>query len=190
MKGRVRASERPPLSSVGPLLGEAESRGAQVPALAGAARLRPTRPPPPAPGAQMGDLSCGSWERPGPTLLTLRPLSSEPGLATSCPGDVSSGQREGSPRVGECFPEAPRTWQEKGLALCPGSRGFHITVKAANRTSPQTLQILVSHYFRLRKNKKANTHRAAIHYSSKTTLRARWEELLKIISLNSPPPQN
>lgn len=150
----------------------------------------PHVPPPPAPGAQMGDLSCGSWERPGPTLLTLRPLSSEPGLATSCPGDVSSGQREGSPRVGECFPEAPRTWQEKGLALCPGSRGFHITVKAANRTSPQTLQILVSHYFRLRKNKKANTHRAAIHYSSKMTLRARWEELLKIISLNSPPPQN
>lgn len=137
----------------------------------------------------MGDRSCGSWEMPGPTLLTLRPLSSEPVLATSCPGDVSSGQREGSLAVGECFPEAPRTWREKVLPLCPGSRGFHITVKAANCTSPPNTPNSCFTLFSFKGKKNANTHRAAIHYSSKITLQALWEELLKIISLNLPPSQ-
>ena len=73
------------------LLGEAESQGPWGPGLAGAAWL----PAPHLRLAQTGDRGCSSWDMPGPTPFTLGPLSSEPALPTGCPGDVSSGQREG-----------------------------------------------------------------------------------------------
>lgn len=93
----------------GPLLGEAESQGPRGPTAAGAAWL----PPPRLTLAQTGDQGCGSWEMPGPTLLTLRPLSSEPELPTSCPGDVSSGQREGSWGWGRAFQKPPGLGRRK-----------------------------------------------------------------------------
>lgn len=98
-------STGPSLSGIftDPVLGAAESQGPRIPALAGAAWL----PAPRLPLAQMGDRGCGSWEMPGPTLLTLRPLCSEPALPTSCTGDVSSGQREGSLGVRSAF-QTPR----------------------------------------------------------------------------------
>lgn len=129
-----------------------DPRAPRAPALTGAAW------PPRLPQAQMGDRSCGSWEMPGPTLFTLGPLSSEPVLSTSCPGDVSSGQREGSLGVAECFPEAPRTWREKGRPLCPGSRGFHITVRAAKRTSPPNTPNSCFALFSFKRKKKKQTH--------------------------------
>ena len=73
------------------LLGKAESQGPWGPGLAGAAWL----PAPHLRLAQTGDRGCSSWDMPGPTPFTLGPLSSEPALPTGCPGDVSSGQREG-----------------------------------------------------------------------------------------------
>lgn len=120
------------------LLGEAESQGPRALLCRELHDCHPEY----LPLAQMRAQGCGSWEMPGPTLLTLRPLSSKPVLPTSCPGDVSSGQREGSPGVGEGFPEAPRTWPEKGLSLCPGSRSFHKTVTATNYTSPTHPRLL------------------------------------------------
>lgn len=58
-------------------------------------------PPPMSTPGTDGGSGHGSWEMPGPTMLTLRPLSAEPALTTSCPGDVSSGQKKGSLGVGD-----------------------------------------------------------------------------------------
>lgn len=91
--------------------------------------------------AQMGDAGC--WEMPGPSLLTLRPLSSKPALARICPGDVSSVQRAGSLGVGVGALQKPRVLGRSRAGLCPGSRHLHRANLATNHT--QTVVSLSFH---------------------------------------------
>lgn len=156
------------------------------------------------PGARLWQKPHGSqphiyaWHRQGigaaAAGICQAPHRSHSGL---CPPSQRSPQaalvmsalgRERETGSGGCFPDAPRAWREKGLALCSGSRSFHRTVTATTSSSPQTSRLLF-HFIFIKIKKTASTHRA-IHYSNKIMPRAVWEELLRILSLNHPNPQN
>lgn len=81
-------------------------------------------PPPRLTLAQMGDQGCGSWETPGPTLLTLRPLSSEPELPTSCPVMSALGSERGAWGWGRTFQKPPGLGQRKACLFVQNQRVF------------------------------------------------------------------
>ena len=137
-----------------------------------------------------GGRGCSSWDMPGPMPFTLGPLSSKPAVPTGCPGDVSSGQREGD-------------WEWRLLSRHPqglaGERpGSLFRIKKFSQDchshhllfTPNILDYCFTLFsLKKKKKKKASTHRA-IHYSNKIMPRAVREELLRILSLNHPNPQN